>query len=284
MSTTSRAALTRNSSGRSGSAPVGRVAQQPPSRRVGGHDVPPPVRGDHALHHGFDQRRRLGLLAAELARSGRRAAGASAGATAPAASMSGMPERGKRGGVAGGDRPRGRGDVGERLGDRARGRRARARCRPSRASSGRPPRSPCARRTISSTCARSAATRTTPGPPGTATYISRRPTVSLRRAATPGRPSSAWRTSGRPAWFSIVGEAGPGGKSLSARTRPVRSTRVMRWPFCAGPADAPTSSQPSESAGSASRISRASCSSPTAMSPSRSRRSDRSALQRRIRP
>ena len=60
---------------------------------------------------------------------------------------------------------------------------------------------------ISSTCVRSAATRTAPGPPGTATYMSRRPTVSLRRVADARLALRAPAcTSGRPAWFSIGGQ------------------------------------------------------------------------------
>ena len=56
-----------------------------------------------------------------------------------------------------------------------------------------------------------------------------RPTVSLFRLATPVWPANAARTSGRCAWFSIGG-SGPGGKSLSARTQPLRSIRLMRCP------------------------------------------------------
>ena len=89
------------------------------------------------------------------------------------------------------------------------------------ASSAAPATAPWARRMIWSTWVRSAATRTAPGSPGTATYMSSRPTVSLRRVAAPACPSSAACTSGRLAWFSMVFGSGPGGKSLSARTRPL---------------------------------------------------------------
>ena len=136
-STTSRAAFTRNSSGRSGSASRGRVAQQPAGGRVGGDDAAPAVGGDHALDHGFDQRRRLGLLPAELVE---------AVAELPVH----LPQRlhqhvdvgnagaGEAGRGAGGDGPGRRGDVGERPGDRARRRRARARCRRAAPAAPRP--------------------------------------------------------------------------------------------------------------------------------------------------
>ena len=51
---------------RSGSESSRIVAQEPPRRGVRGDDVAPLVRGDHPFHHGFDQRRRLGLLPAQL--------------------------------------------------------------------------------------------------------------------------------------------------------------------------------------------------------------------------
>ena len=65
-STTSRAALTRNSCGRSGSGSSALVAQQPPRGRIGGDDRAPAVGGDHPLDHRLHQRGALGLLAAQL--------------------------------------------------------------------------------------------------------------------------------------------------------------------------------------------------------------------------
>ena len=118
--------------------------------------------------------------------------------------------------------------------------------------------------------------RIAPGPPGTATYSSSRPTVSLRRVAMPVRPASAARISGRSRWLSMAG-SGPGGKSLSARTRPAASTRVIRrlpWLVASRRTVSP---QVVESSDSASRMRTASLSRLRSMSPTRSRRKERSA-------
>jgi hypothetical protein len=51
--------------------------------------------------------------------------------------------------------------------------------------------------TAASTWSSGRATRTTPGPPATATYIRSLPTVALRRLAVPVAPAKAASTSGR---------------------------------------------------------------------------------------
>ena len=112
------------------------------------------------------------------------------------ASMSGTPERGKRGGDPAAIARAAaviwvNGLAIERPATSA------SRAPTSSASSAAPTTAACARRTISSTCRRSAATRIAPGPPGRATYSMARPTVSLWRVAMPVRPASASRISGR---------------------------------------------------------------------------------------
>ena len=142
---------------------------------------------------------------------------------------------------AGKPRRRARGDGAGRRGDgrsaagrsSAPARRRAARRRGARAAPRRRP-PPWARRTMSSTWSRSAATRTTPGPPGMATYMSGRPTVraALGRPC-PALPASASRTSGR---LAVILDGGSGPAGSRCRRGPCRRdrSRVMRWPFCRG--------------------------------------------------
>ena len=214
------------------------------------------VRGDHALHHRFDQRRRLRLLAPQLVE-------AVAELLVHLAERldQDVDRRECRSGGSGAGRPRrwpGRaaaisvsGRAIERAGhqrehgaDQERQQRG-ARHRPLRPAHdlvhlrrGRPPPAP------------------RPGPPGTATYRAARPTVSLRRrghadaaARAPRAPRDGWHG-------SRSAGSGPGGKSLSARTRPRAVDQRDAVAVLRRRAGAPPRSQPSESAGSASRIRR----------------------------
>ena len=196
------------------------------------------------------------------------------------ASMSGMPERGKRGGAPAAIARAAAAMLGERPRDRAPGDRARARVPTSSASSAAPATAPWARRTTSIHLRQ---VRRDPDRARSARHGDVHEQTAHRLASPGGRRRLALRARRAPRdgrRGSRSAGSGPGGKSLSARTRPVRSTSVIRWPFCAA-SRCTAWSHAAESAGSASRISRASLSSPLPMSPSRSRRSERSAPQTR---
>ena len=96
------------------------VAQQAAGRRVGGHDVAPPVGGDDALHHGLHQGGALRLLPAQLLEAvGELAVHLAEGLDQRVDvrhARAGEPRRGARG-----DRARRGGDPGQRTGDGAGG-------------------------------------------------------------------------------------------------------------------------------------------------------------------
>ena len=124
----------------------------------------------------------------------------------------GNARAGEAGRRARGDGARRRRDLGERPGDRASGDAARARSPTSRASSAAPATAPLrpAHDVVHLVQVRRHPDHARPARHRDVEQLAAHRLAPPGRRA-PARPSSAARTSGRPAWFSIAG-SGPGGK------------------------------------------------------------------------